>query len=933
MEASQALISGSGTEYFPRFIPFTEEAVEQSLPSRFEEQVRKFPERLAIRTKNGALTYRELNWAANGIARAILQRCGNGPHPVACLFSDDTLWVATILGILKAGKIYVSLDTEHPPARIEQVWREARAQLLVTDAPNMTAARQLSGAVEPLNVESINSFSDENLGLSVGPDCLACILFTSGSTGEPKGVIHNHRNILHNIKNHTNTLHIAAEDRLSLLSSRTTAQAVTGIFSALLNGATLCFFRFKEEGLERLSRWLGDEQITIYHSSASTFRHLAATLTGSSSFPKLRVIKLGSEPVSSRELQVFKAHFFPSCLFVNALSSTETFMIRQYCTRNGAVEGNLVPVGYDVPNMEVLVLGDDGRLVGLGEVGEIVVRSRYLAVGYWHRPEETKAAFVRDSSGSDLRMFRSGDIGRILPDGALVHLGRKGSRVKIRGNRVELAEVEAALLNVPGVKQAVVAAQEDERGNRILVAYVVPISQEAAGPMLMRRALRERLPRYMVPSLFIFLDQLPMTPQGKIDRRAVQQQKASLDSQEPRDDTEAQLVEIWRSLLGVDRVGIREDFFDLGGDSLLAASLLFQIEQVFGKELSPSILADDATIERLAEALVEQWTAEPSPWLVDKKQTGSRRPFFFLHGDYSGAGLYSIRLARLLGEEFPFYALQPLKRFETPLPASIESLASAHLERLMSVQPHGPYLLGGYCNGGLVAFELAQQLLRRGEAVDLLFIFDTVLHNSKTSLATRLLRLAAKVPNLSEEETSDLVLRKNLFQAYWKEISGRERLQFVLNNRAMIAEEAGKWLRRAFVRGAQKGSSDLRPCAAAGSNRNSEFENKQAEYTFHFRRLVRGYVAETCSVPITLLVSAGRAGIHADPTLGWSKVSPQVDLHRVPGDHHTCLTSHLDAVAEILRSSLTPIAKSPSSSPLSPSGCCLAGSTRSAERA
>ncbi len=916
MEGSPALVSGSETESSPLFIAFSDEAVEQTLTSRFEEQVRRFPQRLAIKTKNTSLTYRELNRAANRIARAILQRCGQGPHPVACLFSDDTLWVATILGVLKAGQFYVSLDPEHPPSRTEQVWREAQPILLAADARSLETGRQLAGAVKPLNVESLNSFSEENLGLSLSSDSLACILFTSGSTGQPKGVIHSHRSILHNIKNHTNTLHITAEDRLSLLSSRTTAQAVTGTYSALLNGAALCFFRFKEEGLERLAHWIGDEQITIYHSSASTFRHFAASLAGNSLFPTLRVVKLGSEPVSSRELQLFKAHFSPDCLFVNALSSTETFMIRQYRTRNGAVDGNLVPVGYDVPGMEVLVLREDGQPVSPGEVGEIVVRSRYLAVGYWQKPEETKVAFVPDSAGSDLRVFRTGDIGRVLPDGALVHLGRKDSRVKIRGNRVELAEVEAALLNVPCVRQAVVAAQEDEHGNRILTAYVVPTAKNAATPILLRRALRERLPRFMVPSLYILLDQLPMTPQGKVDRRAVQQSPAKVDSQEPRDDTEAQLVEIWKSVLGVDHVGVRDDFFDLGGDSLLAASLLFQIEQVFGKELSPSILADDATIERLAEALVEQWTAESSPWLVDKKQPGSAPPFFYLHGDYSGAGLYSIRLARLLGEEFPFYALQPLKRFETPLPPSIESLASAHLETLLSVQPHGPYLLGGYCNGGLVAFELAQQLLRRGEAVDLLFIFDSVVHNSRFSLATKLLRLAAKVPNLTEEETRDLVLRKNLFKAYWKEISGGERLQFVLDNRAMIGDEAAKWLRRTFARGGQKGSSDIRPCAAPVSNPGSEFEKKQAEYTFHFRRLVRGYVAQPYLAPITLLVSEGRTGSNADPTLGWSKVSPQVVLHRVPGDHHTCLTRHLNAVAEILRSGLERAAAKPS--PLSP---------------
>src|SRR5512146_2463712 len=483
-EGAQALVSGSEAEPSPRLVAFADEAIEQSLPSRFEEQARKFPERLAVKTSKCSLTYRELNHAANRIARAILQRCGHGPHPVACLFSDDALWVATILGILKAGKMYVTLDPEHPPSRTEQVWREAQAPLLATDTPNLAAARRLSGAVEPLNVESIDTFSDENLGLNLAPDSLACILFTSGSTGQPKGVVHNHRNLLHNIKNHTNTLQITAQDRLSLLSSRTTAQAATGTYSALLNGAALCFFRLKEEGLERLARWLSDEQITIYHSSASIFRHFAASLAGKSLFPGLRVVKLGSEPISSRELQLFKAHFSPDCLFVNALNSTETGMIRQYRTRNGSVEGNIVPVGYGVPNMEVLVLGDDGRSVAPGEVGEIVVRSRYLAVGYWQKPEQSKAAFAADSAGSDLRLFRTGDIGRLLSDGALVHLGRKDSRVKIRGNRVELAEVEAALLAVTGVKQAVVAAQEDARHDRILVAYVVPEAVQATTPIL-----------------------------------------------------------------------------------------------------------------------------------------------------------------------------------------------------------------------------------------------------------------------------------------------------------------------------------------------------------------------------------------------------------------------------------------------------------------
>ena len=903
-EGAQALVRKGEREPSAGFVCFPEAVIEQSLCSRFEEQVGKFPERLAVKTRNGSLSYRELNRSANRIARAILQRCGEGPHPVACLFSDEALWVAAILGILKAGKIYLTLDPQHPRSRTEQVWSQAQAQLLVTDGANLPLARQLPGAGEPLNTECVGSLADEDLGWALGADSLACILFTSGSTGQPKSVVHTHRNILHNIKNHTNSLRITAEDRLSLLSSRTTAQAVTGTYSALLNGAALCLFRFKEEGLERLAQWLAEEQITIYHSSASVFRHFAASLKGSSLFPQLRVVKLGSEPVSARELQLFKTHFSSDCVFVNALSSTETGMMCQYRTQEATVNGHLVPVGYAVPGMEVLIFGDDGQPVDSGEVGEIVVRSRYLPVGYWRSPDQSRNAFAPDPVRSDVRMFRTGDLGKLLPDGALVHLGRTDARVKIRGNRVELAEVEAALLMLPGVKQAMVAAQEDARNDRILVAYVVPTEQDAASPLVLRRALLERLPRYMVPSLFVFRAELPVTPQGKIDRRAIQAQRVAPDWLGPREDNEAQLVEIWKNLLGIERVGIREDFFDLGGDSLLAASLLFQIEQTFGKELSPSLLANGVTIEGLATALVEQCSAEHSPWLAGG-QHSEHRTFFYLHGDYSGAGLYSIRLARLLGEEFPFYALQPLRRFETPLPASIELMASSYLKMLQSVQPHGPYLLGGYCNGGLIAFEIAQQLLRRGEAVELLFIFDSVVHHCKTSLSTRLLKLAAKAPRLSQEEIADLILRKNLFQAYWNEISGRERVRFVLENQTMIKDEACKWLRRMFAQNSRRASSDGVPQWAPGvSSAGDEFERKQAEYTFHFRRLVRGYVAQPYSGPITLLVSEGRTGSRADATLGWRKVSPRLELHQVPGDHHTCVTRHLDTVAEILRARL-----------------------------
>ena len=888
----------------PLFLPFAEEAVERSLPARFEEQVHKFPDRIAVKTRKDSLTYRQLNQKANRIARAILLRCDSAPNPIACLISDDALWIATILGILKVGKMYVLLDPEHPLPRKQEIWHEAEVMLLAADDVNMATARQLSGVTEPIDVSSINEkFSDENLDLHLSPDSLAYLLFTSGSTGKPKGVVQNHRNVLHNTRNHTNTLRIAAEDCLSLLSSRTTGQAATGIYSALLNGAAICPFRLKEEGLHSLAGWLSDEEITIFHSSASTFRHFAASLTGKERFPKLRIVKLGSEPVSKRDLQLFEEHFPRECLFVNALSSAETGMIREYIAKHGdVIAGNVVPVGYDVPDMEILLLGDDGQPIADGEIGEIAVRSRFLAPGYWRDPEQSQTAFVAESTDSDLRVFRTGDIGRYLPDAALVHLGRKDFRVKIRGNRVELAEIEAAVLALAGVKQAVVTAPEDENGNRILVVYIVPTVERAATTAFLRRALHERLPGYMVPSLFVFVDSLPLTPQGKIDRRALQGRRLRLDPVEPRDDTEVQLAEIWKNLLGVDRVSVRDDFFGLGGDSLLALCLLTQVEQTFGKEISPSVFVHGATVENLASALIDQWNLTPSSMLVGTTQPTSRRPFFYLHGDYSGAGLYSIRLAHLLGEEFPFYALQALQRFQRPLLPTIESMAAAYVHTLQSLQPKGPYLLGGHCNGGLVAFELAQQLRNRGETVELLVIIDAVVHNTDAQRQARLVRFAGKVSGLNEEEALDLFLHMKHFQ--WGKRSGLERLRFALSTVGIAAEPA-KWLKRIFARNADSGRNmDAPHPARATPVAVGDLENMTIQYSAHFHRLITGYVPQPYPAPITLLVSEERQKAHSDPTLGWRNVSPEIDLHIVPGDHHTCLTKHLGVVAECLKSCL-----------------------------
>jgi acyl-coenzyme A synthetase/AMP-(fatty) acid ligase len=457
---------------------------------------------------------------------------------------------------------------------------DAGAKLIVTDDANYAAARGLNhGSRRLLNIDQLDSnLSEQNVGLSLLPDTLAYIIYTSGSTGEPKGVVQNHRNVLHNIRKHTNSLHISSEDRLTWLASISTGQAQTDIYSALLNGATLCPFTVKEEGLVRLADWLEQEEISIYHSSATIFRHLLDTMGSKGEFPSLRLVKLGSEQVYKKDVELWKKHFSSDCIFVNALSSTEAGTLRQmFIDKETIIRPSVVPVGFPVDDMEVFLLNDAGQRVEFGSPGEIAIRSRYLVPGYWQRPDLTQAAFLPDPEGGDARIYLSGDLGRMSPSGCLEHLGRKDFQVKISGFRVELAEVEAALFDCCRLKQAAVIAREVRPGVTRLSAYVIPEEGSDGTVESMRTLLKGRLPDHMIPSEFVVAKEVPLTPSGKVDRQLLASTtplppKTEAACVEPSSPLEWQLVEIWKELLDVRPIGIRHDFFELGGDSLLAAS-------------------------------------------------------------------------------------------------------------------------------------------------------------------------------------------------------------------------------------------------------------------------------------------------------------------------------------------------------------------------
>jgi amino acid adenylation domain-containing protein len=406
-----------------------------------------------------------------------------------------------------------------------------------------------------------------------------------------------------------NGFHIGAEDRLTLLQSYSVAGSVSNMLGALLNGASLFPYNVKEEGLTRLASWLIEREITVYHSVPTVFRQFANALSGKEEFPRLRLIRVGGEPVNVEEFRLYKRHFSSDTIFANSYGASEVAsVLRYFVDKDTEISGAVVPVGYPLGDVEILLLDDNGEAVGYDQVGEIAIKSRHSSPGYWRRPDLTRAAFTADPQNEDARIYRTGDLGYMRPDGCLVVTGRNDFRVKIRGFRIEVAEVELALRGSTKVQEAAVVAHEDQLGEKQLVAYVVSPSEQAPTTSELRDFLKDKLPDYMVPSAFVVLDELPLTPNGKLDRLnlpapSLARPELDTDFVAPRTPVEEQLVEVWVEVLGVTRVGVHDDFFELGGHSLRATQLVSRVRDVFQVELPLLSLFEEPTIAGLAKRI------------------------------------------------------------------------------------------------------------------------------------------------------------------------------------------------------------------------------------------------------------------------------------------------------------------------------------------
>ena len=457
-------------------IPHATCDVEQSITGLFEQVVLRSPRRTALSTSTLTLTYEALNGVANSVAHALLSMKADVAQPVGLLLDQDVRTVHTILGVLKAGRFYTPLDPAYPDDRLSSVLRDCQPGIVITERRYFSRARALAPrGCQVVLLEDLHIGSRcDNPGVPVSPGDLAAVFYTSGSTGRPKGVMQTHRLVLHRVKVDTGAFRISPDDRLSLLSSPGYSVSLRHLFGGLLNGAVVCPFDVARSGLTELGAWLEREKVTIYFSVPAVFRELSDSAAGAEPFRHLRVLHLSGERVTSDDLARYQSLCPPECVFANSLASNETGVFRMLVggKETQAYEGT-VPVGFAVTDKEILILDDNGAPAGPNQVGEIAVRSEFLSPGYWGQPELTAAAFRLDPHAPGKRIYHTGDRGRLLPDGCLLYEGRKDFRVKIRGIRVELGDVEAALRLHPSVDHAVVIAREDSPGDPRLTAYVV----------------------------------------------------------------------------------------------------------------------------------------------------------------------------------------------------------------------------------------------------------------------------------------------------------------------------------------------------------------------------------------------------------------------------------------------------------------------------
>ena len=862
-----------------------------SIHELFEAQVERTPEAIAVVLEERQLTYEELNRRANQLANH-LRLLGVGPEvPVGICLKHSLEMVVGLLGILKAGGVYVPLDPAYPKERLAFILEDAEPSVLLTQEPLLGGFPELKAKVVCLDSDwkAIAEEDAENPICSTMPENVAYVIYTSGSTGRPKGVLISHGSIAEHCLDVQKYYELDSTDKVLQFASLSFDLSLEQVLPTLIVGATLVMMSTDVWRPAEFHKRISEFGTTVLNVPTGFWQELAREWADLSELvPNIqpRVFVVGGDAMLPQFLAMWDRTPVSSTRLINAYGPTETTItatvfditsrLREHSTPQR------IPIGRPLANRETYILNKYGDAVPVGVPGELHIGGACLARGYLNRADLTAEKFLPNpfSGEPGTRLYKTGDLARYLSDGNIEFLGRIDHQVKIRGFRVELGEIEAALRQHPAVRETVVLARENAPGEKLLVAYVVARreSQPTAGEL--RVFLKEKLPDYLMPAVFVPLDTLPLMPNGKIDRGALPEPGRARSEPgralvAPRNALELQLTSLWEEVLGVRPIGVTDNFFELGGHSLAAVRLFALIEKRLGKKVPLATVFQGATVEHLANILRQHAKMAPSSSLVAIQPGGNRRPLFLIHP--AGGHVFPyVHLAHHLGPDQPCYGLQARGLEEGQQPHSrIEDMAAYYIEALRTVQPTGPYLLGGWSMGGIVAFEMAQQLHAQGQRTALLALLDT------------------RIPTADEEfadEDFEATLLIDFVRYFGLSLDLRDSLARLPKHELM--ERVLEYAKRA----------GLMPLDIEISQAQPFIELCKADF-----RATRNYVLNRYPARITLFKAAQELeGTSSDPTLGWSEwAAGGVDADVVPGNHATMVYKpHVEVLADKLRACL-----------------------------
>ncbi len=707
----------------------------QSIHSAFEEQVERAPNSVAVVSEHGKLTYAELDRRANQLARH-LQKSGVGLGDLVglCIERSPEMLVS-LLGILKTGAAYLPLDPSYPQERLSLMLDGGKIKVLLTQEHlhEKLPAHAAKNIFIDSDWKTIARESADSFNAAATTEDLAYVMYTSGSTGKPKAVAVTHQSVLRLVKQ-TNYARLGPDEVFLQFAPLSFDASTFEIWGSLLNGAQLVLMPPGLVSLGQLGEAIKHYGVTTLWLTAGLFQQMVETEL--ESLRGLRQLLAGGDALSVSHVEQV-ARELKDCQLINGYGPTEnTTFTCCYPVQHGERFAGSVPIGFPISNTQVYILDTELEPVPVGVVGELYTGGAGLAIGYLNDAALTAERFVPNpfSNVSGERLYRTGDYARFKADGSIEFIGRIDHQIKLRGHRIELTEIEGALKRHAAVRDAVVVMRRSGHGNKHLTAYIIANSDLPESKMAgeLKSLLKQSLPDYMVPSYFLFLDEFPLTPNGKIDRRALPlppETRPKLEEAHiaPRDDLETRLARIWERVLEVKSVGVRDNFFELGGHSLLAVRLFSEIEKELGQRLPLVSFFQGATIEYLAGLLRQGVSSISWPTLIKIQTDGSKTPLVCVSMPNVNALGYR-SLARYLGNDQPVFGLQA--QYPEDLEGehsqhAVDSIATEYLEALRSVQPTGPYQFVGLCRGAHIAFEMARRLEHEGEEIAFLGIIDT----------------------------------------------------------------------------------------------------------------------------------------------------------------------------------------------------------------